>query len=222
MKKNFVSCLVIGLLILATIGAADAAIIASSDFDTGNDSWTWLTADWGISWQGSGGNPDGYMKFDNNKSYGFGATSSIYAPSKFLGNWSAMGATCLSYEANIFSTGSYIKQGAYNVYISGPGGEYIWRGPAPNPNEHWLLLDIPLIESYWTFISGNWNKTIENITKLQIGMAYYTNTGPSEITGIDNVKLSSNTNPVPEPASLFLFGSGIAVLIGSRIRRKKF
>ena len=37
--------------------------------------------------------------------------------------------------------------------------------------------------------------------------------------GLDNVSLTAD--PVPEPATMLLFGTGLAVLVGARIRRKK-
>jgi|LGOV01.1.fsa_nt_gb hypothetical protein len=217
MKKKLVAVLAMGFIMSAMVGVVDAAIIASSDFDIGTEGWSWLTADPGISWQNSGGNPDGYMKFDNNIPYGSGATASIYAPSKFLGNWSALGVTGFSYEAKIFTTGNYIKTGNYHAYISGPGGEYRWNGPSPNPSAGWLLLDVPLIETDWTLVSGNWDDTIANITEFRIGMAYYTNTTLFEITGIDNV----NLNAVPIPASVWLLGGGLIGLGGIRRKKKK-
>ncbi len=210
MKQTTVFQIATGLLLIGLSGVVNATIIASSNFDTGNDGWTWLAADPGISWQSSGGNPDGYMRFNNNIPYGSGATASIYAPLAFLGDWAVQGVTKFSYEAEIFSTGSFIRSSPYRAYISGSGGIYRWDGPAPNPTADWLLLDASLVESGWTLISGpgNWNDTISNVTELRISMAYYTNTSSFEITGIDNVTLHAAS--VPEPTTIALMGLGLA------------
>jgi hypothetical protein len=108
-----------------------------------------------------------------------------------------MGVTGFSYEANIFTTGGYAAIGHYQTYISGPGGEYRWVGPAPNPTVDWLTLDVPLVESEWTRVSGSWSDTVADIAEFRIVMAYYTGTYPHEITGVDNIRL----NAVPVPAA---------------------
>ncbi len=49
-------------------------------------------------------------------------------------------------------------------------------------------------------------------------------TQSDEWWGIDNVKVTTNAgagDPVPEPATMLLMGTGIAGLVGSRVRRKK-
>jgi hypothetical protein len=198
------------LVISLVFGSANAAIIASSNFDTGTENWSWLAADPGMSWQSSGGNPGGYIRYDNNIPYAPGYTASIYAPTQYLGDWSAMGVTGFSYEANIFTTGGYAAIGNYQAYISGPGGEFRWVGPAPNPTVDWLTLDVPLVESEWTRISGNWSDTMTDITEFRIVMAYYTGTYPHEITGIDNIQL----NAVPLPAAAWFMISGLIGLLG--------
>jgi hypothetical protein len=70
----------------------------------------------------------------------------------------------------------------------------------------------PLIQADWTINSGTWSGLLANVTQLQIPMELVTNDtipGDTDHEGIDNVILSTST---PEPASLALFGCGIAGL----------
>lgn len=169
---------------------AQADIIAASTFDTDADGWTLLSV--GHSWESTGGNPDGYIRYDDNK----GGINSILAPEKFLGDWATMGVTNLVYEAKIFYKGSVYKIGTYGMLISGPGGSARWHGPPPDPSAGWLSLDAPAIESEWVIKSGSWDALLADVTELRIYMEYYNNWGPFEITGIDNVQLFG------EPASM--------------------
>ena len=182
-------------------------IIAYSTFDSDADGWLFDPTD--TSWEASGGNPGGYIRYDNN----LGSSAQISAPEKFLGNWSDLNETgTITYEAKIFSTGSIYKIGHYGLMIKGPGGEANWTGPEPNPSAEWLTLFVPIQEQdqRWTVISGSWDAILSEVTEFKIWTAYYNNWGPFEITGIDNVCL------VPEPSILCLLGLGSLLL-----RRRK-
>lgn len=195
-------------LLFCDASPAIASIIASSDFDGGNDGWTWSSS--AISWQSSGGHPYGYIRYNNN----IASEYTIYAPAEYLGNWESLGVTNLTYEANVFQTGSVAKTNHYSVTIYGPGGEYTWLGPTADASISWRLLDVAIVESDWTQVSGTWEALLTDVTELRIHMAYYTNYTPFEITGIDNVEL----NAVPLPASFWLLSAGIAGLAG--LKRK--
>ena len=56
--------------------------------------------------------------------------------------------------------------------------------------------------------------SISNIATVE-----FTNLHPNYVFGISEIRYE--TEPVPEPASILLFGTGMAGLAGSRIRRKK-
>lgn len=150
-----------------------------------------------------GGYPGGYMHYDNN----LGGTSGTYAPEKFLGDWSSLNeVSTITYEANIFTTGSVYLIGHYEVYLSGPGGDATWTGPEPDPSTLWLSLSVPIAESEWSVTSESWESLLGDVTSFGIDTAYYNNWGPFEITGIDNVVL------VPELTTLLLLGLGSSAL----------
>jgi len=192
-------------------------IPATSTFDTGTDGWTWpLINDDAFSWEPTGGNPGGYIRYNDNLDKGnVRKDHGIYAPPKFLGDWKASIVTNLTYEAKIFSTGSVYLPGHYQVLIEGPGGEAHWVGPPPNPAAGWLSLDVPITESEWTIISGSWDDLLDNVTELYVHMEYYNNWGPFEITGIDNVSLHA----IPAPGAIVLGSIGVGLVGWLRRRR---
>lgn len=199
--KKLVVILSIIMLLCGASTQAEITTPVISTFDTDSDGWTFDSTP--ISWQDSGGNPDGYMHYDNN----LGGTPGIYAPEKFLGDWSSLNEVgTITYEANIFTTGSVYLIGRYQAYLSGPGGEATWLGPEPDPSTLWLSLSVPIAESEWLVNSGSWESLLEDVTSFGIETAYYNNWGPFEITGIDNVVLT------PEPTTLLLFGLGSLAL----------
>ena len=196
---------------------ASCLILAGSSFDVGADGW--FGSGTAFSWENAGGNPGGYMQYDNNNPNYVNAR--ITAPTEYLGNWLDLNVTDLFYDAKIFRTGSYVSRHHYKVWISGPGGKAYWNGPMVSVTAtDWLTLNARITESDWTVNSGSWNSILGDVTSLQITMAYYTNWAPFEITGVDNVELFSSMEPVPEPATMLLFGTGLLGLLGFKRKKK--
>ena len=222
MKKNLI-VITLNIIILFLVSGifivqpANAAILSNSSFDIDTDGWTGTGS--AFSLENSGGNPGGYMQFNNNISGGY-TFPGITAPTDYLGNWLSLNVTDLFYDAKVFVTGSYVRRGSYKVLISGPGGEARWNGPMVSSKAtDWLALNAQIIETDWTINSGSWNAILADVASLQISMAYYTNTSSFEITGIDNVVLSSST--VPVPSTMFLLGSALIGLAGIRRFKKE-
>jgi hypothetical protein len=171
---------------------ANAGVIASSTFDTDLDGWSGApgTGPSVFTWQSSGGNPGGFVKFDNNAA---GVVNGrIIAPSKFLGNWLALGVSRINYDVKIFQTGTFqLPVAPYRIFISGPGGAANFSGPNPgtNPPPIWVNIDAPVEPAAWTVTSGSWDTLVTNVTRLEITVAFYTNLTSFEITGLDNVAL---------------------------------
>lgn len=194
-----------GLLVTSVEG------VVTSTFDTDADGWSF-----GVdhSWRSTGGNPGGYIHYIDAYASGW-----VTAPSKFLGDWEDMGATNLSYDIIIFSTGSVYRVGNYQVRIDGPGGNAVWVGPPPNPAAGWLTLNVPINESDWIVETGTWNALLTDVTQLRIATAFYNNYMPQEINGMDNVSLDIDINPIPVPGAIMLGSIGIGLVGWLRRRR---
>lgn len=199
----FLPVIFCGLLVTSAEG------VVTSTFDTDADGWVF-----GVdhSWRSTGGNPGGYIHYIDAYASGW-----VSAPSKFLGDWTSMGATSLTYDIKIFSTGSIYLIGNYQVRIDGPGGNAVWVGPPPNPSAGWLTLNVPITESDWVTESGSWNAMLADVTQLRIATAFYNNYMPQEINGMDNVSL--NMNPIPAPGAILLSSIGIGLVGWLRRRR---
>ena len=219
MKK--IKSIIVGAIIgssLLSVPASWAGII-STTFDYNLQGWSSNTPS-EISWQSTGGNPGGYIRFADSSS----AESLIYAPASYLGNWSSInGLGTISFDHKIFNIGSNPTSIPYQIGISGLGGEAIWEHNNPGSSTDWQTLSASITEADWTVLSGSWNSLLHDVVQLSIKIEVISNAGPGspsvfEITGIDNVQL---TNPVPIPGTVWLLGSGIAGLVSSRIRRKK-
>lgn len=225
LKKRKIRVLVsilIPFLVAAYTGQANGMVVASSTFDSDLEGWTPEpgTAPSVFTHQAVGGNPDGYVRLDNNQPGVINGR--LYAPAEFLGNWLALGVTRLTYDAAIFQTGGFVGPPIpYRIFISGPGGDATFFGPNPGstPAPDWVGIEALLNESAWTVNSGTWEALLGNVTELQIGMAYYTNTSPAEITGLDNVMLYGAAVSAPEPATFAIIGLGLAGIGFTRRKR---
>ncbi len=209
----------VGIIFFSSFATSAISGPVTSTFDTGTDGWTWdsgLNA--AFTWESSGGNPGGYIRYDDNKDTG--PVSGIYAPADYLGDWQTPDITYLTYETKVFSTGSIASFGHYQVWISGPGGSAKWIGPNPPASAgDWLLIEVPITESQWIVESGSWGDLLPNITELYIHMEYYSNWTSFEIVGIDNINLNETPGvvvPVPAAVLLGILGLGFA---GIKLRK---
>jgi len=220
MKKKVILFMAI-LVSLIIAQTALALPIATSTFGTGYDGWV-PTVPSETSWLPNGGNPGGYVQANDIA----GSSIQILAPSNFLGDWSDFdGNGSITFDHRLFKVG-YINNeglgiGDYEINISGSGGAARWTSTGPDDATDWVSLTALLDESNWMIVSGSWSSLLSSVTELRIRIEMVDN-GTStnrDIAGIDNISLNS-FNPVPEPATFILFFTGIAGLIGFRIRSK--
>ena len=189
-------------------GSATAAI---STFDSGLDGWTGGPDP--IGWYSGGGNPDGYLLFNDNRNVNVSPMPLVYAPLDFLGDWSGLdGIGVLSYDHKIFSTGSNSAYVPYEVYIHSGDDFARWQGDTPNGVTDWVNIEVPIDSSEWVVKQGTWEDILSNVTQLRIRVELVSGSDVlSDIEGIDNVSLQ-----VPEPATLSLMAIG-----GLLLRRRK-
>jgi len=183
-----------------------------SDFSTGLDGWS-AVGSGTLSYSSTGGNPLGYAQYtDIGGTVGDGG---LVAPSKFLGNWSALnGIGQLKWDHIIISTGGgpdIVNEGAI---ISGPGGQATFTGSLCQTT--WTTFSAPINSANWTINSGSWNTILNNVTSLEIRIeGVHNSAGPLDVDGVDNVHLT------PEPSALTLLCFGTIGLITYAWRKRK-
>jgi hypothetical protein len=176
-----------GLIALATVGftcsQADADTFASSTFGTGLDGWTSNTPSQ-IAWQSTGGNPGGYIQFTDASS----ASTDVWAPASFLGNYASLGVSSISFDDNIISETEVQSVGQYEIDLSGPGGSATFLGnqpPATYPTG-WIAvtaaISVGAPPSGWTVDSGTWLGLLADVTQVQIPIELVTNSGSRSLT----------------------------------------
>ena len=221
MRSLFLIALSSGLLTL------NAGVIASNTFDAGVEGWSAVAADPGSAgynivsssaavFQAAGGNPGGYAEtgdLDTNDTL-------FVAPGAYLGNLLAAIGGSLTYD--LLYTGALDYDGN-DLVIKGGGIVLAYNRPIPALSaNNWTSLAVTLAPGAgWTNHStsaaaslADFQTVFANVTDFWI-MAEFTN-GVVETTGLDNVVL---TDAVPEPSTVFLFATGVALLAFGLRRR---
>ena len=200
MKNLIVVCLLSATICIAT--TSETLGVVMSDFESGNvDGWT-VSPDGSVSRVGTGGNPGGYLRVDDDAT---GGHNWIYAPVKFLGDWSSLEGEILSVDAKAI----FGEPTTNNMHfeISGPGGSAI-HDMGQMPTYNWETYATTLTPANWTVSAGNWPAILTNVTMLRIEAEYYTG---DDACAFDNIILT------PEPGTLSLLALG--GLLSMRRRR---
>ena len=186
-----------------------ATVIAETRFDSGLEGWT-KEGDGTVTWQSSGGNPDGYLRAVDPAQ---GPDTRAIAPAEFLGDWSHFDGTgYLSADLKIISGSQAGIHTGPRFIISGPGGEAVkmWQ-EADAPYGYWDTFSVDIMESEWDVTSGTWDALLSDVTGFRVKMEFITGV---ETTGLDNVML------VPEPAALSVMALGGVALLFRRKQRE--
>jgi len=220
MRLVFLICL--ATIVSCVLPHAYGGII--STFDSGLDGWTSNTPS-EISFTAAQGNPDGYVRFVDGSAVG----TFIFAPSKFLGDWTIYDGTgVLKYDHRVFAVGttpSGFPPPSFNglsLTISGNGNSAVFTDNTIPQTADWNTMIVPIDENdvRWS-VSGNWSNLIVDVQQLEINIERINNPGQppptGEIDGVDNVSLSA----VPEPSSLALFLLGGGMVLWRRHQRRE-
>ncbi len=191
------------LIVCVVVGLGSVAMAkVTSDFDQGHlDGWT-VGTEGILSHVASGGNPGGYAQMDD---FGAGEANVVYAPSKFLGDWSGLVGGTLSMDAKQL-LGDPIYPDTVDFEISGPGGSAI-SDTGEYMSFSWENYDTTITPAAWVVTAGTWEDLLTNVTMLRIDAEYVQG---NDTFGFDNVELT------PEPATLSLLALGGLALIRRR------
>jgi PKD repeat protein len=161
-----------------------------SDFEqVGYDGWTFVNHN-GVNDEASGGNPGRYIKVNDGSGFAEGI-----APAKFLGSWENIVDDCaIMVDLKKFTTNSDWNSPIYFLKISGTGGSAIC--PVSNtrnlPYNEWTTLSIPIQESEFIQVTGDWESLMADVTEMRLAFDYYAS---NETLGMDNFRI---TNSLPE------------------------
>ena len=204
-------------------GFSQAATTVSDNFDAGLGSWIPNTTETTITHVAAGGNPNGYLKTDNLSTSGsFAAIGAANETADYSGVF-ADGVWTIKVDLSFINgdfTDSWLRFRYHDSTYNG------W---------HITLEDNSFFDATWKSYSITFDTTWDDATAIANGWAkedaavpsfsalwddVYTSEvriigGPRMVAGIDNYMAS----PVPIPAAVWLFGSGLLGLIG--IARKK-
>lgn len=183
------------------------AAMVESNFDTGGDGWG-KVGGVRLSWRSSGGNPGGYLFFDDAGPDGYWAN----APDSFLGNLSDYNNGYFSFDYRLIRVPPNAINPSAGLVRIFSGDEFVsldFISQSP-PSYSWTTYTEALTAEAWGVAQDEWNAILSDVTAIRIFMEPG---GYPDESGLDNVVLAT-----PLPASFFLLCSGIIGFVG--LRRK--
>jgi hypothetical protein len=212
MKKNFT--IVFFVFVSFSLFCFQANASLYSTFEGSSEGWIAYdpTGDWTGSWKSTGGNPGGFFQGTETRSEG--GTGFWISPDTWDGDWSSYIGGTLSYDFLLIRADprGYFSGDSVRIYN---GTEYVsWNSdilPTIDAGV-WTNISVSLIDN--EFSGSDFADVMSNVTGLWIRGEIITGW---EAEGLDNVRVE----PVPIPAAVWLFGSGIIGMIGVRRKFKK-
>lgn len=216
MTKKHLAGLTTGLLLFGMATMANANLVTNGSFETGN-----FIAD---------ANNTMSLSVGSTQITGWSVVSGELAWINTLNPWS-VGASDGTFFLDITGYHDYLPYGGIEQNIPtiigqtyalsfDLGSSNLWGRPAS------ILASAGSVAATFTsaLTGGNsdWerfilpftaNSTLTTISFVGTKGVYY--------IGLDNVSVTTQTASVPEPSTMFLLGTGMAGLVGSRARRKK-
>lgn len=240
LKRNLASLSLAGIVIGSSLSAHGGVIVLfDEDFpsanwmavevedDSGNSQFNFFTQ------QPSGGNPGAYQESNwqlvgsgpvaQNAAYVFLDTSQSYLPSVsgeiVTVDWSLDDILISQSGGSAGVAGrAALRQGS-GYYRSGVGFHYL--------NTSWTSWSVTLTASDFELISGSGPASPDfSATGGAMNFGYYFGSGgccdfsQTSVTGADNFRVAVNTNEVPEPSILSLFGLAMLGAFGLPARRR--
>ena len=211
MKKFFYICLSLFLVLFIT-SFAYASYIETFDTDTASFHYGYGTsfADGTVNWNGSGGNPGGYIS---------GASSNLYAV------WTYDTSSFGNVTGQIMTIDTMITDGETGTaqFYVGRNNQYYVDGTwNVGADTAWTTHTAALNSTNFTHWSGSTGSSLTLAEVLQapddVGIFF----GGSTASGTGDLKVDNfGFAPVPIPGAMWLLGSGLIGIVGIRRKLRK-
>lgn len=156
-----------------------------SSFDVDSDDWSMSGG--GIYYHGTGGNPGGFIEFEDFED----GAGSFAAPSKFLGDLTIYAQGTLSFDLKNTNDNGQAMLYGYGLVRITSGELTAEKNVVPYDTffSDWTSFSIPLTPDAWGVTSTRWDSILTNVTEIRILMDAQWNY--NDRIGLDNFCLTS-------------------------------